>query len=271
MLSEDAPTTIWTGTAVAAIAGATTGATLAVLRNVPVRQYTISMGLNCAVFGVTFFTLTRLVSYAAQISRPTPTKVSANPSSHISVARTLVLASRTRRQETLMTCLVAQWLAARPVAFCTPSSVSMTAFPLPIRFIPHTRSQTALKSQITYRWSQRRASGLLRVLSSLHGGTNCLHRREPVPPISHPPIPGDDAFAHEQYQPSTTTKGKWKALWDLLEVPEWSPVRRLTDEEYKAILDAKLMELEEEVEWLDRELATGGRIEASGEGEGEKG
>ncbi|RUS34203.1 hypothetical protein BC938DRAFT_481884 [Jimgerdemannia flammicorona] len=89
--------------------------------------------------------------------------------------------------------------------------------------------------------------------------------------LQSPVHEGDDAFAHEQYQPSTTTKGKWKALWDLLEVPEWSPVRRLTDEEYKAILDAKLMELEEEVEWLDRELATGGRIEASGEGEGEKG
>lgn len=37
-------------------------------------------------------------------------------------------------------------------------------------------------------------------------------------------------------------------------MPKWSPVRRLTDEEYKAILDARLRQLEEEVEMLDKEL-----------------
>jgi hypothetical protein len=38
-----------------ALAGATTGATIAVLKNAPVKQYTISTGLNCGVFGATFF------------------------------------------------------------------------------------------------------------------------------------------------------------------------------------------------------------------------
>jgi hypothetical protein len=38
-----------------ALAGATTGATFAVLKNAPVKQYTISTGLNCGVFGATFF------------------------------------------------------------------------------------------------------------------------------------------------------------------------------------------------------------------------
>lgn len=37
------------------LAGATTGATIAVLKNAPVKQYTVSTGLNCGVFGATFF------------------------------------------------------------------------------------------------------------------------------------------------------------------------------------------------------------------------
>ena len=38
-----------------ALAGATTGATIAVLKNAPVKQWAVSTGLNCGVFGATFF------------------------------------------------------------------------------------------------------------------------------------------------------------------------------------------------------------------------
>ncbi|OBZ86230.1 hypothetical protein A0J61_05723, partial [Choanephora cucurbitarum] len=43
------------GSSLAAIAGGSTGATFAVLKNAPVKQWTISTGLNCGVFGATFF------------------------------------------------------------------------------------------------------------------------------------------------------------------------------------------------------------------------
>ncbi|KAI8059935.1 uncharacterized protein B0P05DRAFT_558164 [Gilbertella persicaria] len=43
------------GSSLAAMAGGTTGATIAVLKNAPVKQWTISTGLNCGVFGATFF------------------------------------------------------------------------------------------------------------------------------------------------------------------------------------------------------------------------
>lgn len=39
----------------AGLAGATTGATIAVLKNAPLKQWTVSTGLNCGVFGATFF------------------------------------------------------------------------------------------------------------------------------------------------------------------------------------------------------------------------
>ncbi|CEP15967.1 hypothetical protein [Parasitella parasitica] len=38
-----------------ALVGASTGATIAVLKNAPVKQWTVSTGLNCGVFGATFF------------------------------------------------------------------------------------------------------------------------------------------------------------------------------------------------------------------------
>ncbi|KAI9263241.1 hypothetical protein BDA99DRAFT_559798 [Phascolomyces articulosus] len=47
--------TVISGTSMAVLAGATTGATVAILRNAPVKQYTISTALNCGVFGATFF------------------------------------------------------------------------------------------------------------------------------------------------------------------------------------------------------------------------
>ncbi|KAG2237598.1 hypothetical protein INT48_004501 [Thamnidium elegans] len=43
------------GTGLTALTGATTGATIAILKNAPVKQYAISTGLNCGVFGATFF------------------------------------------------------------------------------------------------------------------------------------------------------------------------------------------------------------------------
>ncbi|KAI8370688.1 uncharacterized protein BYT42DRAFT_583356 [Radiomyces spectabilis] len=45
------------GATVSGTAGAVTGATVAVLKNAPVQQYTIATGINCGIFGATFFTV----------------------------------------------------------------------------------------------------------------------------------------------------------------------------------------------------------------------
>jgi hypothetical protein len=64
----------------------------------------------------------------------------------------------------------------------------------------------------------------------------------------------------QTFQRDTAQDREWhrnsekKSLWDWFEVPKWSPIRKLTDEEYKAILDAKLRELEAEMEEIDREM-----------------
>ncbi|KAI9496072.1 hypothetical protein BDB00DRAFT_759329 [Zychaea mexicana] len=46
---------VLTGTSLSVVAGATTGAAVAILRNAPVKQYTVTTALNCGVFGATFF------------------------------------------------------------------------------------------------------------------------------------------------------------------------------------------------------------------------
>ncbi|KAL1917513.1 uncharacterized protein VTP21DRAFT_3906 [Calcarisporiella thermophila] len=53
--SEDATTNIITGTGVLALVGATTAGTIAILKNKPPLTYATMTGLNCGIFGVTFF------------------------------------------------------------------------------------------------------------------------------------------------------------------------------------------------------------------------
>ncbi|KAI8640353.1 hypothetical protein BD408DRAFT_434324 [Parasitella parasitica] len=52
---SDTAKTVLVGSGLVALAGASTGATIAVLKNAPVKQWTVSTGLNCGVFGATFF------------------------------------------------------------------------------------------------------------------------------------------------------------------------------------------------------------------------
>ncbi|KAL0079895.1 hypothetical protein J3Q64DRAFT_1751672 [Phycomyces blakesleeanus] len=53
--NKDLVQTVATGAGISAVTGATVGATVAVLTNSPVRTFAISTGLNCGVFGATFF------------------------------------------------------------------------------------------------------------------------------------------------------------------------------------------------------------------------
>lgn len=45
-----------------------------------------------------------------------------------------------------------------------------------------------------------------------------------------------------------------KKIWEYIEIPSWSPVRKLSNDEYNALLDAKLKTLEDEVKQIEREM-----------------
>lgn len=45
-----------------------------------------------------------------------------------------------------------------------------------------------------------------------------------------------------------------KKLWDYIEIPSWSPIRKLSNEEYNQLLDDKLKTLEEEIKQIELEL-----------------
>ncbi|CAO3651046.1 unnamed protein product [Cunninghamella echinulata] len=45
-----------------------------------------------------------------------------------------------------------------------------------------------------------------------------------------------------------------KKLWDYIEIPSWSPIRKLSNEEYNQLLDDKLKNLEDEIKQIELEL-----------------
>ncbi|KAI9476224.1 MAG: hypothetical protein EXX96DRAFT_576283 [Benjaminiella poitrasii] len=53
--SKETIQSIIVGSSLAALTGATTSATIAVLKNAPAKQWAVSTGLNCGIFGATFF------------------------------------------------------------------------------------------------------------------------------------------------------------------------------------------------------------------------
>ncbi|ORE18687.1 hypothetical protein BCV71DRAFT_178999 [Rhizopus microsporus] len=53
--SKEALENVLWGSGISGAMGATSGATIAVLKNAPVKQYAISTGMSCGVFATTFF------------------------------------------------------------------------------------------------------------------------------------------------------------------------------------------------------------------------
>jgi hypothetical protein len=50
------------------------------------------------------------------------------------------------------------------------------------------------------------------------------------------------------------TKNLVKSVWDAIEIPSWSPIRKLSNDEYNALLDAKLKTLEDDIQQIEREM-----------------
>ncbi|CAO3652617.1 unnamed protein product [Cunninghamella blakesleeana] len=45
-----------------------------------------------------------------------------------------------------------------------------------------------------------------------------------------------------------------KKIWDYIQIPSWSPIRKLTNEEYNKLLDDQLKSLEKEIQQIEKEI-----------------
>ncbi|KAI8581776.1 hypothetical protein K450DRAFT_278848 [Umbelopsis ramanniana AG] len=241
LLNDDSVSNVVTGTSLAVIFGATTGSSLAVLRNASVKQYATSTAVNCGLFSVTFFSI-REAFLAFQRSK--------NPQFGLKDSQTQdadALFSSAMAGATTGGLLAAVARGPRGLipgffmfgAFCTTGQLLYTAG---YRW----RQNIILRSQEN---DQKSIESPIQVSTSLQRNIN-------IP--AHSTVYDDD----ENFKRDTAQDREWrknedkKSLWDWFEVPKWSPIRKLTDEEYKAILDAKLRELEAEMEDIDREMGT---------------
>ncbi|RUS20206.1 hypothetical protein BC937DRAFT_86179 [Endogone sp. FLAS-F59071] len=238
--SEEAASTVKNGTLIAATAGATAGATMAVLRNAPVGQYTLSMSINCAIFGATFFSIRE--TFLAYQRRK-------NPSFGLKD-------SQTRDADDLFSSAMAGGTTGSILSSLARGPKSI----LP-GFVLFSLITTAGQAAYSFA-NHRRQLLILRSQSPQEDGGVSLpsHTLPPHETIGD----GDETSAHGRRPPPAS---KEKNLWDLFQMPKWSPVRKLTDEEYKSILEARLRQLDEEVKMLDKEL---GLEENSGIGNGGK-
>ncbi|KAI8077794.1 uncharacterized protein BX664DRAFT_343509 [Halteromyces radiatus] len=190
---------IFIGTGVSVMAGATTGATMAVLKNAPVKAYAFSTGVNCGVFGATFFIIREsFLSYQRK----------QNP--HYGLKD-----SETRDIDDLV---------SSALAGGTTGGLLSAAFRGPRGVLPGFFMFGAICTggQLLYsaanRWRQDTIvrSGLMN-------------------------LPSDQDIPT-------------KKIWEYIEIPSWSPVRKLTNDEYNDLLDAKLKALEDEVRRIEREM-----------------
>ncbi|OZJ01947.1 hypothetical protein BZG36_05123 [Bifiguratus adelaidae] len=227
--------TVLYGTVSAGLFGATTGATLAILRNHPIRPYAVGTGINCSIFAFTFLSVRETFLAYQRIKNPTFG----------------LKDSQTRDADAL-------WSSA--MAGGTIGGILSGIWRGPRGIIPgfvifgllSSAGQVLVSSANRYRQSlilNSTSEPSVQISASLHAN--------PYLPQHETVYDKDPTFQHGiQTYPRTKTAGgtERKSMWDFFQVPKWSPVRKLTDEEYKAILDSKLRELEAEVEELTQEL-----------------
>ncbi|ORZ23201.1 hypothetical protein BCR42DRAFT_404232 [Absidia repens] len=190
---------VFLGTGVSVLAGATTGATLAVLKNKSVKAYAASTGINCGVFGATFFIIREsFLSYQRK----------QNPSYGLKD-------SETRDIDDLVSSAMA--------GVTTGGLLSAT-----------------------FRGSRGVLPGCL-LFGTICTGGQLLYsaanrwRQDTIINSGYMNLPADKDIPT-------------KKLWDYIEIPSWSPVRKLSNDEYNALLDSKLKTLEEEVKQIEREM-----------------
>ncbi|KAJ2961057.1 hypothetical protein NQZ79_g3634 [Umbelopsis isabellina] len=239
VLNEDSISNIVTGTSIAALFGAGTGSAMAVLRNASVKQFATSTAVNCGVFGVTFFSIRE--SYLAY-------QRSKNPQYGLKISQTQdadALFSSAMAGATTGGLLASAARGPRGLipgffifgAFCTTGQLLYTAG-------YHWRQSIILRSQGS---NNESVGSPIQVSTSLQRNINI--------PAHSTVFDQDETFMNQTAQDREWNRNtEKKSLWDWFEVPKWSPIRKLTDEEYKAILDAKLRELEAEMEEIDREI-----------------
>ncbi|KAI7862524.1 hypothetical protein BDF14DRAFT_1746084 [Spinellus fusiger] len=182
------------GTGIAAVTGATVGATMAVLTNKPVRLFSVTTGLNFGIFGATFFTV-RETFLTYQLSK--------NPLYGL------------REYET------------RDFDHAVSSSMAGIT--------------TGGLLSAVYRGPRAVLSGAI-LFGVLCTGVQVIYS-------------GANRWRQDKImQQETMSDIHAKSLWEYIHIPSWSPVRKLSNEEYAEILESKLKSLEEEVLLIEKEL-----------------
>ncbi|KAI8335298.1 hypothetical protein BC941DRAFT_429945 [Chlamydoabsidia padenii] len=190
---------IFIGTGLSVLAGATTGATLAVLKNGSVKAYATSTGVNCGVFGATFFIIREsFLSYQRK----------QNPVYGLKDSETRDIDD----------------LVSSAMAGVTTGGLLSAAFRGSRGVLPGcvlfgticTGGQWIYSAANRWRQDTIVQSGLL-------------------------DLPADQDIPT-------------KSIWDAIVIPSWSPIRKLSNDEYNALLDAKLKTLEEDIQQIEREM-----------------
>ncbi|ORX55028.1 hypothetical protein DM01DRAFT_1335320 [Hesseltinella vesiculosa] len=188
------------GTGISAAAGATTGATLAILRNGPVKSYALATGVNCGIFGATFFIIREtFINYQRQ----------QNP--HYGLKD-----SQTRDIDALM---------SSTMAGITTGGLLSAVYRGPKGVVPG----SVVFGLVC-------AGGQVVVSAANRWRQDTIVKERLMDLTPDQPIPT-------------------KKIWDYIEIPSWSPVRKISDDEYEQLLDDRLKELEQQVKQIEKEMA----------------
>ncbi|SAL94987.1 hypothetical protein [Absidia glauca] len=194
---------IFTGTGLSVLAGATTGATLAVLKNGSVKAYATSTGANCGVFGATFFIIREsFLSYQRK----------QNPMYGLKDSETRDIDD----------------LVSSAMAGVTTGGLLSAAF---------RGSKGVLPGCILF--------GTICTGGQLIYSAANRWRQDTIVQSGLVDLPADQDIP---------TKNLAKSVWDAIEIPSWSPIRKLSNDEYNALLDAKLKTLEDDIQQIEREM-----------------
>ncbi|KAG2221254.1 hypothetical protein INT45_012375 [Circinella minor] len=184
---------VLTGTSLAVLGGATTGATVAILKNAPIKQYTITTALNCGVFGATFFIVRETFANHQRSKNP----------------RFGLKDSQTRDFDDLMSSTLAG-------------------------------ATTGGLLSAVYRGPKGVLSGAIMF------GTICAAMQAVYTT--------GNRWRQETILIAPTSEEEQKSIWESFSMPSWSPIRMISEDEYKELLDTRLKTLEAEVEEIEREL-----------------
>ncbi|KAI8074836.1 hypothetical protein BC940DRAFT_286754 [Gongronella butleri] len=179
--------------------GATVGATIAVLRNAPVKPYAVTMGLSAGVYGVTFHAIREsFLMYQRKQN-----------------AQFGLSDSQTRDFDDLFSSAMAGASAGGLLSAMYRGRRGVIPGAVMFGLLSVGLEMASISSN---KWRQE-----------------TIMRERLMELAPNEPLPT-------------------RRVWDYIEIPAWSPVRKISEEEYEDILDRRLKELEKQVKQIEREM-----------------